>query len=73
MSNEEQQVIELLDCVLDGAASDKDRRRFLQLVEDRHDVTAEFVEQLQMHSLLQWKSDSLSIPTPQLSPLTTEA
>jgi hypothetical protein len=72
MSNEEQQVMELLDCVLDGTASDKERRRFAQLAEDRHDVTAEFVEQLRMHSLLQWKSDHQSTPIPQLSPPTEE-
>jgi hypothetical protein len=66
MSSEEQQLMELLDCVLDGTASDEERRRFARLVEDRHDLTSEFVEQLRMHSLLQWKSDHLSIPAPQV-------
>jgi ferric-dicitrate binding protein FerR (iron transport regulator) len=57
--------MELLDCVLDGSASDAERRRFARLVERRHDLTAEFVEQLRMHSLLQWKSDHLNLPAPQ--------
>jgi hypothetical protein len=64
MNNEERQLMELLDCVLDGSASDADRRRFAQLVERRHELTAEFVEQLRIHSLLQWKSDQLNLPAP---------
>jgi hypothetical protein len=64
MSSEEQQLMELLDCVLDGSASDAERRRFARLVEKRRDLTAEFVEQLRMHSLLQWKSDHLNLPAP---------
>ena len=65
MRSEEQQLMELLDCVLDGSATDTERRRFARLVESRHDLTSEFVEQLRMHSLLQWKSDQLNLPVPQ--------
>jgi FecR protein len=64
MSTAEKQVIELLDCVLDGSASDADQRRFAHLMKTRHELTAEFVEQLRMHSLLQWKSDQLYLPAP---------
>lgn len=65
--------MELLDCVLDGTASDEERRRFARLVEDRHDLTAEFVEQLRMHSLLQWKSNHLNVPAPQTKPSVRES
>jgi FecR protein len=62
MNRAEQQLMELLDCVVDGSASDAERRRFAQLVEGRHELAAELVEQLRMHSLLQWKSDHLNNP-----------
>ena len=54
--------MESLDCVLDGSASDAERQRLAQLLETRPELTAELVEQLRMHSLLQWKSDQLNLP-----------
>jgi hypothetical protein len=62
MSSAEKEIMELLDSVLDGSASDADQRCFARLVETRHGLTAEFVEQLRMHSLLQWKGDQLNLP-----------
>jgi hypothetical protein len=62
MSSEERQFMESLDCVLDGSASDTERQRFAQLLETRRELTAELVEQVRMHSLLQWKSDQLNLP-----------
>ncbi len=54
--------MESLDRVLDGSASDAEREHFGQLLETRPELTTELVEQLRIHSLLQWKSDQLNLP-----------
>lgn len=62
MSSAKGQLLVLLDCVLDGSGSDSDHQDFSQLVERHHELTPDLVEQLRMHSLLQWQCDQVNVP-----------
>jgi hypothetical protein len=46
---------ELLDGILDGSCTDAQQQELAELVDNHHQLTAELVEQLRLHSLLQWQ------------------
>ncbi len=48
---------ELLDCILDKSYSDAQQQEFIRLMDDNPQWASEVVEQLRMHSLLEWQSD----------------
>jgi hypothetical protein len=46
---------ELLDGILDGSSTDEQLQEFADLIDRDRQLSAELVEQLRLHSLLQWK------------------
>jgi ferric-dicitrate binding protein FerR (iron transport regulator) len=49
----------LLDGILDATEPDAQRHEFARLVEQNPDLVAPFIEQMRMHSLLQWLCDEV--------------
>jgi ferric-dicitrate binding protein FerR (iron transport regulator) len=56
-----------LEVIIDGTASDEERREFAMLVEQHPDLTAPLVEQLRTHSLLQWQCHEIDLHLPELA------
>lgn len=57
----------LLDNILDGTASDAQRREFSRSVEQNPDLIAPLVEQMRTHSQLQWLCEEVKIGNMQFS------
>lgn len=57
MTNPNAKLREYVDFVLDGSCTDQQREEFAQLIDQHPELTPEIVEQVFMHSLLQWRCE----------------
>ncbi len=64
MDGAEKHLQRLLEIVIDGTASDEERREFAKLIEQHPDLTSPLVEQLRTHSLLQWQCHEIDLHLP---------
>jgi hypothetical protein len=59
----------LLESVFDGAGTEDDRLAFTTLIEQHQELTPRVLEQLDIHSLLQWEFDQLQSRNLHLPPI----
>lgn len=59
MDAAEKRLHELLDPILDSSGADAERCEFARLVEEEPALVAPLIEQLRIHSLLQWKCEEV--------------
>jgi hypothetical protein len=50
---------ELLDSIVDGSYTDQEQKEFSRLLDENRNLTPGLVEQLRIHSLLQWQWDAV--------------
>jgi hypothetical protein len=59
-STSERRLDGLIDFVLDGSCTDDERQEFAQLIEEHPELIKGITEEVFVHSLLQWQSESIS-------------
>lgn len=60
MDDSQNRLLQLLDFVLDGSCTDAQREQFARLLEEHRQLTGEIIDEVFVHSLLQWRSESVA-------------